>query len=91
MKSNPEQLKELKKLEILLYQSKGALFGGVIVAVLVLPLGWYWGNKYYLLSWLASYCLFNFLRYKLTLTSLTDSTSMDVMQRIRHNYTLMTF
>ncbi|NKB36084.1 MAG: diguanylate cyclase [Gammaproteobacteria bacterium] len=91
MKSNPEHLKELKKLEILLYQSKGALFGGVIVAILVLPLSWYWGNKYYLLTWLLCYCLFSFLRYKLTLTSLTDATSMEMMQRIRHNYTLMTF
>ncbi len=91
MKSNPDQLKELKKLEILLYQSKGALFGGVIVSILVLPLSWYWGNKYYLLGWLLSYGLFSFLRYKITLTPLTDTTSMDMMQRMRLNYTLMTF
>ena len=90
MNSNPEQLKELKKLEILLYQSKGALFGGVIVAVLALPLCWHWGNRYFVLTWIAFYCAISFLRYRLTLSTFESTPEMPVMNRVRRHYTILT-
>ena len=90
MNSNPEQLKELKKLEILLHQSKGALFGGVIVAVLALPLCWNWGNHFLSLAWITFYCTISFLRYRLTLTTFQSTPEMQVMNRIRRRYTILT-
>jgi hypothetical protein len=68
MNSSLEQLKESKKLEILLNQSKVGLLGGFLITSLVMFLFCYRTDQNYLSIWFTFYLVVSGLRYFYTST-----------------------
>lgn len=91
MKASPEQLKESKKLEILLSQSKVGLVGGCIVTTLVVFLFWNFANQLYLMSWLLFYYVLCAVRYQLASNALNEIPQSREVEKIRIRYTILTF
>ncbi len=91
MKASPEQLKESKKLEILLSQSKVGLVGGCIVTTLVVFLFWNRADQLYLVSWLLVYYALCAVRYKITNNVFIEIPQSAEMEKIRRRYTFLTF
>ena len=91
MKASPEQLKESKKLEILLSQSKVGLVGGCIVTTLVVFLFWNRADHLYLLSWLLVYYALCAVRYKITNNVFIEIPQSGEMAKIRLRFTILTF
>lgn len=64
--TNLDQLKDAKKLEVLLDQSKIALSGGGLVTAIVVLLFWNHLDHLILSSWLGFYLLISYTRYRLS-------------------------
>ena len=90
MKSSLEQLKESKKLEILLSQSRVGILGGCLVTTLVIFVFWNRTQHAYLISWFSFYMLLSGLRYYFTSNVSLENLQIEKIDRIRIAFTIFT-
>jgi len=84
-------LKESKKLEVLLSQSKVGLFGGSLVTTLVVIIFWNRTNHTYLIAWLGFYYLGSYLRYRVGDNDYLRNPRRNTIDKTLILYTLLTF
>lgn len=84
-------LKEVKKLEVLLSQSKVALTGGSFITTIVVILFWSRSDQTVLISWLIFYYAMSLLRYYFTRSSRLHEISAGKVRTIIITYTFLTF
>ena len=84
-------LKESKKLEVLLNQSKVGLFGGSLVTTLVVIIFWNRTNHTYLIAWLGFYYLGSYLRYRVGDNDYLRNLRRNTIDKTLILYALLTF
>ncbi|MFT5133753.1 MAG: diguanylate cyclase (GGDEF)-like protein [Gammaproteobacteria bacterium] len=86
-----EVLKDSKKLELLLSQSKVGLFGGCLVTTLVVIIFWNRTNHSYLLAWLCFYYVGSYLRYRVGNNDYLRNPQRKTINKTLVLYTILTF
>lgn len=91
MNVSPEQLKESRKLELLLQQSATGLIGGGIITGIITLFLWMQTSNLLLVAWLIFYLGLCVLRYRVAKTAQPGDYDLARQNRIRLYYTLCTF
>jgi diguanylate cyclase (GGDEF)-like protein len=86
-----EVLKDSKKLELLLSQSKVSLLGGCLVTTLVVIIFWNRTNHSYLLAWLCFYYVGSYLRYLVGNNDYLRNPQRKTINKTLVLYTILTF